>query len=632
MDNRGKPSSSSTGIASLVIVPSNELAMQYEEWVRDLVPSSVGLDAIIQTLVRGDGQDEEERMKRLITSPPHILVATPTRALQVLRGNSSNATTSAGAATLGLPTLRTLVYDEVDSLLDLPGRFPSEKAVWRNMFHPPVGLQFLNEVMKLRGTHSGGAQMTYQGLEDKPTWSRRDYHAKEGRMRRSPNYTWLAPPKPVDAGRGEWPLQLVACSASANAVLRHFLGAKTGWARVGVRAPPQEGAGAAVRFGARRGVQGEERPVTGRWIDLTGLTANPRSRGGEGEQWGQPQRSQGQEERLAANTSLAGVMPQELTHHCLILDEADEGSGAAALPVRNLPISRLRRVAAKEQRELQHQQQTGATPRTRANDSRAGTVRPLVRVVPPTTPAPHEVDYSLLEALALVYAQMGVTRGLAFIPPQWSLRTVLSTLAETYGVNALTVEEMRTQDRSTEGSDDGVPRLAVLQATSARGLDLPSISHVFLVGQEAVGDTVRYVHLAGRAARLSATRRGGSTQRQAGVVVSLVRGLGSAEVKEMRERATASKVVEGEGEELLGGGGGEGGERLPPPMMASSERKMWSMYQRLGIRCQRLKMGEWAVPEEEGEAEGEVEAEEGEAEEALQASQEEEEVTGRSAP
>lgn len=596
-DSRGRSTASNNGIASLVIVPSNELAEQYLEWVRQLVPKNIGLDAIIQTLVRGDGQDEEQRMQRLVKQPPHILVATPTRAMQVLQG-SAGSTTTAGASILGIPTLRTLVFDEVDALLDLPGRFPSDKAVWRNMVHPPVGLQLLNEIMKIRGTHSGGSPMSYQGLEDKPSWSKRDYYGKQAKLKRSPNYSWLAPPRQVDAARGEWPLQLVACSASANAVLRHFLGAKTGWARVGVRAAPEQGAAAAVRFGARRGVQGESRPVTGRWIDLTGLTLRRPSR--QTEQWSSY--SQGQQERLAANTSLAGVMPQELIHHCLVLDEA-AGEGGA-LPLRNLPISRLRRLVAKEQKEerrQEHRAQREGAAGTRASEA-SDASSSMVRIVQPTAPAIHEVDPTLLEALALVYAQLGVQCGIAFIPPQWSLRTVLSTLSNAYGVEAVTVDELRRD----EHDGGGAPRLAILQATSARGLDLPGVSHVFLVGAEAVGDTVRYVHLAGRAARLSATREKGSTERPVGTVVSLVRGLGSGEVKENRDRAAArNESTAGEGEL-------QSWSEKGAPLMASSERKMWSMYQRLGIRCSRLKMGEWAEMEtEEGE---DSEAEDQEAE------------------
>jgi len=66
----------------------------------------------------------------------------------------------------------------------------------------------------------------------------------------------------------------------------------------------------------------------------------------------------------------------------------------------------------------------------------------------------------------------------------------------------------------------------VLQSTSARGLDIPNMSHVFLVGLQAVRDSLHYTHAAGRVARI-----GPDGQRPRGHVVTLIRGNSAAEQK-----------------------------------------------------------------------------------------------------
>ena len=113
------------GISALVIVPSNELAYQYMRWAHELMPAqlSAHMDAVIQCVVRGEATMDAQ-MTRLRETPPHVLIGTPTRLQECFA-------MAQGAHLLGLHTWRTLVLDEADALLNLPGRFPSEKQRWK---------------------------------------------------------------------------------------------------------------------------------------------------------------------------------------------------------------------------------------------------------------------------------------------------------------------------------------------------------------------------------------------------------------------------------------------------------------------------------------------------------------------
>ncbi|KAF8427851.1 hypothetical protein EV426DRAFT_699927 [Tirmania nivea] len=107
---------------ALVLVPSADLAMQYELWISNILARS-GSEAIegdiagfIQCLYRtstvdGDGKQK----KRLEEHPkPHIIVATPNRVLDLLEEGLQSP-----RKLLDLEHLRMVAVDEADSLLDL---------------------------------------------------------------------------------------------------------------------------------------------------------------------------------------------------------------------------------------------------------------------------------------------------------------------------------------------------------------------------------------------------------------------------------------------------------------------------------------------------------------------------------
>ncbi|KAK0564014.1 hypothetical protein OC844_001918 [Tilletia horrida] len=681
------------GIASIVVVPSNELAFQYYQWAQTLLPQKGDeLHPIIQVAVRGHPTiAPQEQIRLLRDSPPHLLVATPTRLVEIL-----SMKTNEGTALLGLSTLRTLALDEADALLDLPGRFPTHKLKWKHTVHPAPALIFLNEVMRLRPSCSGGQLLPSAGLEREdsrffderrpPEAIRRTLHRAREAISKEQQATKQAQsshsfysafnfslPRPRYGPTGSPPVQLVVTSATANAVLRHFFGARTGWLRTGVK----EAVGKPHGQSSAR-IQARVERTTGLWLDLTGLTKasleltaalTAREDKGKNKTKQRPDRAAdggkyptGAEgsisERLREearkigavdDTAFPRTMPEELTHYCIVVDEpgpddaapgstsastssgdgddaADTASSLAAAlpPMRNLdPRAFIR-------------------PYRKARDLVASSGQPdLATTVRSVSPPAHEVDPLLLSALAFAFASDSSSRALALIPPQWSLRKAREVL-EGWGVPVRTLDEDATSAAAAVagGSDPAAaaasPVLYLLQATSARGLDLPVLSHVFIVGVESIGDSVRYTHLAGRASRIgpgaeltpSIPAPSKSTEERAsedGIdkieeasdiqplrplakVVTLLRGLPHASVK--RRRAALQAWARLSKEERI-----ELGRKRPQNdaiMVSSAERKLWTVWRRTGVTGRKSAtgggMGKWDLRLVGGEAAVEEEA------------------------
>lgn len=450
-------SDTTPGISALVLVPSNELAYQYMRWAHELMPAELGthMDAVIQCLVRGDDASSsiETQCDRLRQTPPHIVVGTPTRIEECLASGPH------GAHLLGMYTWRTLVLDEADALLRLPGRFPSAKQRWKHLVHPSPGLHVLDTIMRARATYSGGDRILSAGLERHAPQHGGDKRPPEPirrtQYRGAETTTELA--RPMKRVQDDVPLQLVCTSATANAVLRHFFGARTGWLRTNTR----------------------ETRHTAQWIDMTGMSGRV----------------------SAVDVPKAGVMPREISHVCLVVND-----------VHGVPqFSNLDTVSTTERRRDARMPEpaSAATP-----------------VLPE-----HVVDTLLLESLAYVYASECVRRGLALIPARWSVRRVHDELA------ALGVPVRIVKPGEAPASPDEEV-LYLLQSTSARGLDLPGLSHVFLVGIHAVQDAIHYTHVAGRVARIHA-----SGPRPPGQVVTLLRAHAPSEHKMARMYARVGVEV-----------------------------------------------------------------------------------------
>lgn len=551
---RSKPQ---TGIASIILVPSYELALQYMRWARSLFPASnlPSLDPVIQCLVRGglpgpEPLTPEQELERLKQTPPHILIGTPGRIKDILD-------TPAGSSLLGVDTLRTLVLDEADAVLQLPGRFPSHKQRWNHEIHKAPGLLILNEIMKRRATFSGGEKHLTAGLENRPG-KRRDEKRPPEHIRRNTykaaeraaaasidRNTGLALPKP--RGPGVHPLQLVATSATANSVMRHFFGARTGWLRTGAKE-------SGLTFA----------PQVGRWIDLTGLSGKSMVDQGIRGLFGANERSRTDSLIQTSLEQTPSTMPANIEHTCVVVDEAPLSKQLAAVPLRHFEPK-----LARKKGDADTLQPTESPNTATVGDD-------FLVIKPETEPQEHEIDQTLIEALAFCFASEGVNRGLALMPARWSLLKTRAAL-EALGVTVrLASDDISLPPRATtdaDGSESSTvgPELFLLQTTSSRGLDIPALSHVFLVGYASVLDAVQYVHSAGRVARMGGDPDGITK----GKVVTLLRGLPHDTPLPASLQSDAKKP----------------GSRQAKKAISTSEAKMANVYRRLGVVPKKFDLG-----------------------------------------
>jgi hypothetical protein len=446
-DERSGSSSSSKRITSIVVVPSQELALQYRSWAKQLFPQNMQhtLPSVISVMYRDKKMSIDRHLQHLINYPPHILVITATLFNDMLKLQK-------GPPILGISTLRTLVLDESDALLDLPGRFPSQKVVWNFLKHPPDALQAVNTILKDRSTFSGGEPLPSAGIETATSgvtadMRRRLHQGNDILHQRSPSDKNNKFVVNVSKGvvRGEKPLQLIAVSATANSVLRNFLGAKTGWIRTGLR--------------------DDLKREMGKWLDLTGLSKGV-NKGIE---------VAGLEELSKSGWALQ--LPKELKHSCVVVDEpTGDGDAVNWRPLNPTLARRGREGMDGEEVEADKE---GIPDQM---DPETGRVGPLI--VAPTLSSTPTLDEHLLTCLAFLYASQPVGRSLALIPATWSLMKTRAFLAQLDVPVRLLHETEQEDDKKTDDE-----ALYVIQANSVRGLDFPGgLSHVFCVGIDSVRD------------------------------------------------------------------------------------------------------------------------------------------------
>lgn len=116
-----------------------------EAILRHSGPDQPATDAVAQLIARSDSFPMPEQMRKLRSTPPHILLGTP-QALWEIHGSSP--------AALQLESVSTIVVDEVDYLLDIPSpsvRKAGERAAWRNFKkHPSLTRQLLEAILPSR--------------------------------------------------------------------------------------------------------------------------------------------------------------------------------------------------------------------------------------------------------------------------------------------------------------------------------------------------------------------------------------------------------------------------------------------------------------------------------------------------
>lgn len=123
-------------------------------------------------------------------------------------------------------------------------------------------------------------------------------------------------------------------------------------------------------------------------------------------------------------------------------------------------------------------------------------------------------DDRMLESVATACELEQVERGLVFVNTNASMPKLIERL-DRYGIKAQELISFIAETSSSPSSSS--PRLVIATENTARGVDLPNISHVFILGIPSTA--ANYLHMAGRTGRMG----------RDGKVVTFVRERGRAE-------------------------------------------------------------------------------------------------------
>jgi superfamily II DNA/RNA helicase len=181
-------------ITSILIVPHNDLALQFALWIKNMRLTR-DPNLLVQTLLKDSSEDYKDQLIRIGRDSPHILITTP---------KALDACWSKGKSQFTLDAVSTIVLEEADLLLRVPsGNTPKDvQRRWRK--HPPVVRELLVDVFKLRPKNGPAPEIDSH------------YPLKHGTNPSDP----IPVPKSV---------QLVLASATLRPAVRKFLFLETKW-------------------------------------------------------------------------------------------------------------------------------------------------------------------------------------------------------------------------------------------------------------------------------------------------------------------------------------------------------------------------------------------------------------------
>jgi hypothetical protein len=458
VDNKSGHALEQSSITSLVIVPHRDLAYQLHHWISRIIAASElfsppPLSSISQILVREGTMLLASRISKLREDPPHILIGTPQALLEVFNEDR-------GA--LRLESLSTVVVDEVDYLIESVPRKPSQKMMKKARRkldrHLSPTRQLLDTIYASRVNAS-----TDSAEDDR---SRREVH-----LSHSP--------------------QLIMSSATLRNHLKVYLFNESGWLRkerlqkvVGSRNDQQGGSFKAAKLrGVREMLPGTE----------TGAKAQHTDQDGTG-----------------------------ISHYVLVVS----GSGDIA------NIEGATRAEAPENSEeiVSTEDSQTITPATLFNSPEPpdapGIDEKLTESAHYFVSCLHAVradrllsefmntaspfNPNTLEAIATAFALDVPSIALLVLPASAPVQRAVYELRG-MGVNAQGLDLMmdgKGRGHLLNGGAEDVenPTLLVSTLATTRGLDLPELTHVFILGilegRAVDGRTLdTYLHLAGRVGR-----------------------------------------------------------------------------------------------------------------------------------
>ncbi|KAF9135398.1 hypothetical protein BGW39_003195 [Mortierella sp. 14UC] len=497
------------GITTVVVVPNQELAYQLVKWTRELFPTWVEeggqeegkryLDGMIQAVVTpppsagdpvpptggtrtgkkarhrprpvqptpaaseaaaggiGSKTADQDQIDRLATNPPHVLVATPTRLWDLLQ-----------RGVLDLSGIETLVLDEVDHLIRLPNRFASQKQILNRDVHPKPAELAIREI--LRSAQAAGRYplatppptVVDAYVDTRKTTTEKEQQAVEGAIDKTT--------------KGADRIQIVAASATMNRPMRYWL-ESLGW----IQDPT--------------------------WVD----------------------------------TTKSVVLPKGIEHHCVIVGadsvrnmrfdtspasgavmDGGRGQGEAgevdwvekdrewrkSKDTPNTNTSETPSTTTTKDKEAAWKEQKLDAPGVISSELATGAVEKF-----------RDDDDRMLEGVAMACQLDNVQSACVFFCTSFSLPDVATRLEFEFGLPVKTIQNAFSPQLQSSGATSSAAQLVkksgggiyLAHETNARGLDLPGLSHVFIVGLPSSPSS--YLHMAGRTGRMG----------QRGEVVTILR-------------------------------------------------------------------------------------------------------------
>ncbi|KAF9523605.1 P-loop containing nucleoside triphosphate hydrolase protein [Crepidotus variabilis] len=449
---------------SLFIVPHRDLAYQLHHWIERIVSElepSPPLNSIVQVLVRGEAKPQTQLIQELKDTPPHILICTPQAFLDMHK-------TEEGREALQLDTLSTVVVDEVDYLVPTAARKDPnksfrkayEKAVKKIMMHPGPTREILNEIYKRRIEMRQHPYDPDEEGEEKGRWNsteewRNDMEAEE-----------------------EIP-QLVLSSATLRVHLKNYLFEESGWLN-GYNL---------AKIVAKNGVfrvsqQTAANPVDEMEYDYETL-----------DEPAEVPVNDEQRKRWNAAQKRGNIL-----HSILVV--SDTGVTNVEGAAIEQAASEVREAEGETKEAEEASEESDEDPKEYYHEKYDSTESPFNPIS--------------MEAIASAFAVDVPSVGLLVIPSSAPLQRAVYEL-RTMGVNAHGLDllkERRGKDYLLQNADvrRANPTLLVATLATTRGLDLPTLTHVFVLGvpegPSVTGRTVdAYLHIAGRVGRFGRSGR-----------------------------------------------------------------------------------------------------------------------------
>ncbi|KAG0257563.1 hypothetical protein BG011_003881 [Mortierella polycephala] len=228
------------------------------------------------------------------------------------------------------------------------------------------------------------------------------------------------------------------------------------------------------------------------------------------------------------DTTKSVVLPESIQHHCLVIGEQSIRNMRAVNPTpwneRNGDIAHENKGQAKDYKDLLKPEETDwvATDQAWQREQRDKDVRwKEQQLKGPGVASELETaverfkddDDRMLEGVATACQLDEVQSACVFFCSSFSLTSLITRLELDFGLSVQQIQSAFENQQPSRNSSALQPRKGIYLAheSNARGLDLPGLSHVYIVGMPSSPSS--YLHMAGRTGRMG----------QKGQVVTILR-------------------------------------------------------------------------------------------------------------